>query len=457
MELLPGPFSVLSLEIIESIFNKCSLPTLLGLSRVSRQFQSLISERIENGFHPLSKSDFKALKKKITLLDLNKIDLTLLNQKNQTLFQLVLLVHLSATPYLWISEIEKYRVQKQLVEFEAYLEAKKRFEDNLAVFTLEHPNLEGKLAVAHQKFKAHLKAKTFAWLTAMKIQAHVDGFDGITNFNETTLVDAGTIFFRGLKCLKMEESAERGLKMIHISALLNFPPAMTKLAAMYLKGDRVSLNIEKAVAYYQQAIEYGDVVAQLNYGYLLIFGSSIDKDESKGFNLAKKAAERGFPEAQYMLGFCYWYGIFVKKNPALALQYYRQAAKKNDLFATAELGILYSSELSPFYNPQKGFKWSLKAAKKGFEPLQVYLGYCYVAGKGVKENLDKAFYWTKKGAESGNDMALNNLACLYELGLGTHINVGEALRLYQKSAELGNKLAQKNLGNLVARLTLENE
>lgn len=453
MEILPGAFAALPVEIIETILKKIPAADLIPLGRVSKQFIPIVQRVIENCLHTLSKTDFLELKKKVSKLDYKQLDIALSSQRNQTLFQLIILVQLSASAFIWKCRVEKHRPQKQLIKFEAYLEAKKRFEDNFAAFSLKHQHLENELSNAHHFIKEKLNAKTKAWLDAMQIKAKPTDFDGVPNFSETYLADSGSLFYRGLRCLKNEASRERGVQLVRLAAHLKFAPAMTKLAGMYLHGEHVIKNVPLALEYYYNAVDLEDIIAKVNLGYILIFGNHVTQDVAMGFYLLKKAAEAGLAEAQYTLGFCYWHGICAKQNRRMALNYFTKAAKNGDLFAKVDLALIYNDSSSGYYNLSKGFKWSLRAAQKGFEPLQIYVGYCYVAGIVVDEDHERAFYWTQKSTTIPNDIAYNNLACLYELGIGTEINFSEALRLYQKAAEMGSQLAKKNLENLAARLT----
>lgn len=453
---LPNYFSVLPAEMIATIFNKCSVSTMLGIERTCKQFQGLALEALEKCFLNIPKNDFSTLKKKVARVEVEKLNLTLLNQKNQTKFKLILLVHLSASAYLWNSRIDPFNPNKQLIQLERFLEEKFNFAESFSQFSVTHPQLEKPLSIVYEEFKQKLQSKTQDWLNVMQIRSDVSLFDGARSFFEVTAADSASLFYRGLKCLKTSSGHARGVHLLNVANHLQFPPARAKLGAMYMRGDRIPKNIDRAVELLKSVCEAGNVTAQVNFGSMLLMGDEVECDQKQGLYWIEKAAEKGFAEAEYMMGFCYLHGIVVKQNIKLAIDWNRRAAKQKDLFAIAQLGFIYSSDLSgEFQDLHKGLKWSLKAAKKGFDALQVYVGCCYLTGRGTERNAKRAFFWTQKAALKGNLAGINNLAVMHEVGVGTEVNHEEALRLYQHSAFLGYPIAKWNLEQLTARLNVD--
>ena len=75
-------------------------------------------------------------------------------------------------------------------------------------------------------------------------------------------------------------------------------------------------NFEKAVKYYQKALEVGVVssAALSNLGICYYEGNGVEKNISEAVKYFKEAALGGFPQAQCNLGVCYYRGEGLKKD-----------------------------------------------------------------------------------------------------------------------------------------------
>jgi uncharacterized protein len=91
--------------------------------------------------------------------------------------------------------------------------------------------------------------------------------------------------------------------------------AQHNLGAMYLNGQGVKKDVEKALRWFTKAAEQGLVVAQHNLGTLFLQGADpLPPDHIEAAHWFTKAAMQGDPRSQYSLGALYFEGVGVEKN-----------------------------------------------------------------------------------------------------------------------------------------------
>lgn len=75
--------------------------------------------------------------------------------------------------------------------------------------------------------------------------------------------------------------------------------------------------------------EKGDTTAQHKLGVMYLKGEKVEKDVDKAIEWWSKAAENGSATAQYKLGVCYQFGFGVKRNHTRARYWYEKAAPRH--------------------------------------------------------------------------------------------------------------------------------
>ena len=98
------------------------------------------------------------------------------------------------------------------------------------------------------------------------------------------------------------------------------------LGAFYHMGIFPTMNIVKAVHYYNIARTKGSASAANNLGFLYQNGIGVNTNLQKAFELYKEAANKGNSFAQGHLGEMYYKGIHVQKNPAKAFECLKKSA-----------------------------------------------------------------------------------------------------------------------------------
>jgi hypothetical protein len=109
------------------------------------------------------------------------------------------------------------------------------------------------------------------------------------------------------------------------------------LAYCYETGYGVTQSYEKAIEWYNKAVEQGNARAINNLGVLYENGKGIEKNHKKAFELYSKAADLEYILAFANLGYCYENGVGTSQSYLKAESYYSKAAEKGDEYAKKAL------------------------------------------------------------------------------------------------------------------------
>jgi len=176
------------------------------------------------------------------------------------------------------------------------------------------------------------------------------------------------IFVEGFNHHQQGEYAEAFKKYRKIAKQGNVV-AQQLLGSLYMNGQGVEIDIDKAIYWFQKAANQDEAIAQYYLGMLYLHGNGIERDISKAINWLHKSAEQEDTLAQYQLGNMYLKGTGVEKKYFMAVHWFRKAAEHREAAAQLQLGNMYTQ------------------------------------GKGVAKNDDEALYWYKKAAEQGSNEA----------------------------------------------------
>ena len=178
--------------------------------------------------------------------------------------------------------------------------------------------------------------------------------------------------------------------------------AMRKLAVLYINGDGVFQNLEKALELTMEAAERGNVEAMAETADIY---RSIKKFE-KSFEWEKKTAEQGRPASQYNLGHHYDKGIGTSQNE------------------------------------KQAFQWFKKAAENGYTDAKHSLAVCYLTGKGVPQDLEQGIYWLEQASNEGHAESKRRLGAAYIEGVGMPVDEEKGFSLLSEAASLGDETAK---------------
>ncbi len=188
--------------------------------------------------------------------------------------------------------------------------------------------------------------------------------------------------------------------------------AQYEVGIMYLKGQGVEQNREKAISWLNASAKSGNAKAVSKLRRM--------KEQQERFKQDLQQAKAGDAKAQYDIAMMYLKGRGVEQDGGKARTWLSKAADQKDEKAITRLGILnYKGEAG-----EKDYAEALKLFKKVKDEsvlAQYYLGDMYAEGKGVSKDYEKAIVWYKKAAKGGFDRARGKI-----------INMEEELKMLQR-------------------------
>ena len=112
--------------------------------------------------------------------------------------------------------------------------------------------------------------------------------------------------------------------------------AQYQLGRMYMDGEGVKQNDQKAIEWFRNSAEQGLAIAQNYVGLMYANGQGVKQNYQEALKWFRKAGEQGNAQAQYNIGFMYENGNGVAKSKAEASKWYRMAANQGNATATAK-------------------------------------------------------------------------------------------------------------------------
>lgn len=179
---------------------------------------------------------------------------------------------------------------------------------------------------------------------------------------------------------------------------------LAKALAAYKSGDFAA-----ALTEFRASADAGDATAMFSLGFMYLRGEGVPTDPDKAVHWLEMAAERGLAPAQHSLALAFYEGRGVKRNTAIAANYFESAALQGLADAQYNLGVLYSRGDGVPQDFVRAKFWHEKAAEQGVSDSQLALGVMYANGQGVPRDYAEAAEWFGKAAAAGNKRARNTL------------------------------------------------
>ncbi len=190
--------------------------------------------------------------------------------------------------------------------------------------------------------------------------------------------------------------------------------AQIELADLYNEGLRVSINIKKALIYYEMAAFQGDLysIFRLGFYYFNIEFSRISNRE-KALEYFLMAANLKDDYGQYIVGYCYFKGQGIEEDLDEAIKWFKLAAEQEMVEAQLLLGdIYYKHKRSAKKNTLEAIKWYELAYEHKEVKAAVNLAKIYAFNQKIENDLTKAKYYyeiAKKWNEKAFDEALEEI------------------------------------------------
>ena len=105
------------------------------------------------------------------------------------------------------------------------------------------------------------------------------------------------------------------------------------LGKLYLSGEDIPKDIEKALHWLQRSANLGNEYAQYRLGMVYLTGEDTPKDVVKAIEQLEASAKQGNQYAQYQLGKLYLLGKEVERDKEAAVHWFTLSAAQGDEYA----------------------------------------------------------------------------------------------------------------------------
>ncbi len=258
----------------------------------------------------------------------------------------------------------------------------------------------------------------------------------------------GVIYCKGNE--KVPMNVEKGVHFYELACQSGHIASLCNLGVIYTNGKgSIPSDITKAIKYLQQAAHSGSIEATFNLGVIYATGrETIPIDMIQAAQYYEEAAKGGYADAMFNLGVIYQYGYIdtILTDKDKAIQYYEQAISHGHANAMLNLAILYEHDIGDVL---KAIEYYQQAIEKGNTAALYNLAIVYDIGrKGILEsNVVKAIDYYEQAAKLGQSKGWYNLATIYVNGQGDiGIDMDKAIAYYLQAVESGDLEAMYNLG-----------
>ena len=156
------------------------------------------------------------------------------------------------------------------------------------------------------------------------------------------------------------------LREFRALAAIGDPRGENGLGVLYLRGNGLERNLERAVALIRSAAEKGLRAAEKNLGELYAEGVGVSRDDPVAAYWLGLAAAKGDPGAQLSLGMMHVEGRGIARDHARAMQLFRKSADQGNAEAQANIGHLYRAGYGVERDYVLAYAWYGVAAASGF-------------------------------------------------------------------------------------------
>ncbi|GMM49952.1 hypothetical protein DASB73_009100 [Starmerella bacillaris] len=226
-----------------------------------------------------------------------------------------------------------------------------------------------------------------------------------------------------------------------------------KQAAYFLqKGLEAFDNsqFKKAESFYNDSASLGNIIAVHNLGTMYLYGQGIQKNAEKAHECFLLCSRHEVAASMGQLGYMYMYGKGVDQSYDTAKEWFLRANKVGkDAYSQFQLGCMYLEGIGTPVNSKKGFYWLCKSVKSNYLPAIYNLGVLFMTGMPeFPQDLLAAAVLFEHAANFGDDpYSQNNLGVLYATGEGNlRQDYKKAFKYFKSASEKELTEAQFNLG-----------
>ena len=166
--------------------------------------------------------------------------------------------------------------------------------------------------------------------------------------------------------------------------------SMNNLGSMFLLGEGVIKDIDKALEYFQRSAELGNDTAMLNLGLLYFNGELVDRDYQVAFEYFNNAATKFNGKSLNMLGYYYEVGLLGNQDISKAIECYKKSYENNFVKAAYNCARFFENGIGVPTNYEEAFKLYKIAADADIPFALLKVSDCYSKGMGTERDLNKS-------------------------------------------------------------------
>lgn len=210
------------------------------------------------------------------------------------------------------------------------------------------------------------------------------------------------------------------------------------IGIQYEFGQGVGVNFERAAKFYQESCENNEISGCANWGNLLLYGKGIQKNEVLARDVLARACKEKNHYGCYMLARIYDEGRGVEPDFNIAQNLYSESCNNEILGACIGLAWMYDQEKIK----GKSEKEIIALYKKSCDGGE-WIG-CTNMGTFFEDSVPaEAAKFYKLACDNKEALGCSNLGNLYREGHGVEMDLNRAKELYQIACDGGEREACK--------------
>ena len=202
----------------------------------------------------------------------------------------------------------------------------------------------------------------------------------------------------------------------------------------------------------RDSVAAGNLNSQVDLALLYLFGEGVEQDTEKAMSLIRDAADKGNRYGELWMGMCYKDAYGVETDYDNAFRWFMSSAQKGNMTAMGMLGEAYKYGQGTEQDLDKAIYYYEQGAAGGDALSQCKLGLQYLSGEGVGRNWEKSFDLFKQSAEQSYPEALEVLALCYFNGWGTAKSPDEAIHCIESLKQGQEEDALQDLDEAIANI-----
>jgi TPR repeat protein len=246
--------------------------------------------------------------------------------------------------------------------------------------------------------------------------------------------------------------ADAAVKVFTVAAKMRDPNALLRLGDLYLSGQLVPADPEKAFDFFSQAADLGSQTASIQVALMMMQGLGTERDTKGGVDRLEALAATGSEQALVRLGDLYRQGEagVIQPDAAKAFGYYKRAADGGSRTAALAMARLMLDGSGTPADPAGALAIAENLAASGYSEAYLFLGDIYLSGMPGVIDIDrtKAYEAYRVAGESGSVTAQIQSATMLARGDGVAQDVPAALSVLEENAARGDTRALLALAQL---------